>query len=118
MKQMLWLIAAFLAATTARSQSTPGQVAQSTLTLEQCYRLAESNYPLTRQRALITGTRDYNISNIAKSIYPQLNVNGTATYQSAVTDITIPPINGYKINIPTVPKDQYKLYGEISQTLT
>jgi outer membrane protein TolC len=110
MKKMLWLMAAFLAATNTWGQST--------LTLEQCYRLAEANYPLTHQRALITSTRDYNISNIAKGIYPQLNVSGAATYQSAVTDISIPPINGYKINISTVPKDQYKLYGEISQTLT
>lgn len=102
----------------ALAQSTPRQTSQSTLTLEQCYRAAESNYPLTKQHALIASTRDYNISNIAKGIYPQFNVSGTATYQSAVTDISIPPINGYKIAIPTVPKDQYKLYGEISQTLT
>jgi outer membrane protein TolC len=110
MKKMLWLMAAFLAATNTWGQSA--------LTLEQCYRLAEANYPLTHQRALIASTRDYNISNIAKGIYPQLNVSGAATYQSAVTNISIPPINGYKINIPTVPKDQYKLYGEISETLT
>ena len=88
------------------------------LTLEQCYQLAEANYPLSRQRGLIQKTRDYNVSNIAKGVYPQLDVNGTGTYQSAVTNIEIPPINGYKINIPSVPKDQYKIYGEVSQTLT
>jgi len=122
MKKMHLLMVTFiaLAATNTRGQSTPapGTAPADHLTLEQCYRLAEANYPLTRQRALIAGTRDYNIANIAKGVYPQLNVSGTATYQSAVTDITIPPINGYKINIPVVPKDQYKLYGEISQTLT
>ena len=91
---------------------------QPTLTLDDCYRLAESNYPLTRERDLISSTRDYNIANIAKGVYPQLTVNGTATYQSAVTNISIPPINGINIKIPTVPKDQYKLYGEVSQTLT
>ncbi|HXB33744.1 MAG TPA: TolC family protein [Puia sp.] len=112
MKKMHWLITATLLFPAAAATS------QNHLTLEQCYRLAEANYPLTHQRALITSTRDYNISNIAKGIYPQLNVSGAATYQSAVTNISIPPINGYKINIPTVPKDQYKLYGEISQTLT
>ncbi|HEY4335522.1 MAG TPA: TolC family protein, partial [Puia sp.] len=91
---------------------------QGRLTLEECYRLGEANYPLTRQRALIQKTRDYTLANIAKGIYPQLAVNGTATYQSDVTKITIPPIGGLNINIPTVPKDQYKLYGEVSQTLT
>ncbi len=75
MKKMLWLMAAFLAATNTWGQST--------LTLEQCYRLAEANYPLTHQRALITSTRDYNISNIAKGIYPQLNVSGAATLPKA-----------------------------------
>ncbi len=92
--------------------------AQPTLTLDECYHLAETNYPLTRERDLISSTRDYNIANIAKGVYPQLIVNGTATYQSAVTNISFPPINGIDIRIPTVPKDQYKLYGEVSQTLT
>ena len=91
---------------------------KKTLTLEQCYQLAEANYPLSRQRELIRRTSDYNLSNIARGVWPQLDVNGSGTYQSAVTDIEIPPINGYKINIPTVPKDQYKVYGEVSQTLT
>jgi len=99
-------------AQTASAQDT------TRLTLEKCYQLAEANYPLTRQRGLIAETRDYNIANIAKGIYPQLNVNGTATYQSAVTTISLPPIAGYNLHIPTVPKDQYKLYGEVSQTLT
>ena len=91
---------------------------QARLTLEDCYRLGEANYPLTRQRELIQRTRDYTLSNIAKGIYPQFLVNGSATYQSDVTRISIPPIAGININIPTVPKDQYKLYGEVSQTLT
>jgi outer membrane protein TolC len=46
-------------------------------------------------------------------VYPQLAVSGSATYQSDVTRISIP---GY--NIPTVPKDQYRLYGEVSQTIS
>ncbi|HVU93985.1 MAG TPA: TolC family protein [Puia sp.] len=91
---------------------------QQRLTLDECYGLAEANYPLTRQRALIEKTREYTLANIAKGVYPQLAVNGTATYQSDVTKIAIPPISGINITIPTVPKDQYKLYGEVSQTLT
>lgn len=92
--------------------------AQPRLTLEQCYHLAEANYPLTRQRALIQKTRDYTIANIARGVYPQLDVNGTGTYQSDVTRIDIPPIAGNTIKIPVVARDQYKLYGEVSQTLT
>ncbi|HEY4207096.1 MAG TPA: TolC family protein [Puia sp.] len=91
---------------------------QPPVTLEQCYQLAEANYPLTRQRALIGKTREYTIDNIRKGVYPQFTVNGTATYQSDVTKISLPAINGLDLNIPTVPKDQYKFYGEVSQTLT
>src|SRR4051812_5952395 len=86
------------------------------LTLEQCHQLAEANYPLTHQRALIEKTKEYTLDNIRKGIYPQFAVNGTATYQSDVTKISLPP--GLNFNIPAVSKDQYKLYGEVSQTLT
>lgn len=113
--KLSFLLLATLGFTGTRAQDTRQK---KPLTLEQCYQLAEANYPLTRQRGLIRQTRDYNVSNIAKGVYPQLDVNGTGTYQSAVTNIEIPPINGYKINIPSVPKDQYKIYGEVSQTLT
>jgi outer membrane protein TolC len=85
----------------------------NSFTLEQCYQLAEVNYPISQQHNLIEKTKEYTINNISKGIYPQLAVSGTATYQSDVTKISIP---GY--NIPSVSKDQYKLYGEISQTLT
>src|ERR1700722_6445171 len=99
----------------AAARQSPAPAAD--LTLEECYRLAEANYPLTRQRALIEKTRDYSIANIAKGIYPQLDVNGTATYQSTVTSLNLPPSLGIPIDI-TLPKDQYKVYGEVSQTLT
>ncbi|HWK08050.1 MAG TPA: TolC family protein [Puia sp.] len=94
----------------AQSQSIPSD---NSFTLDQCYQQAEVNYPLSRQRGLIEKTKEYTIDNIAKGIYPQFSVSGTATYQSAVTKISIP---GY--TIPTVSKDQYKLYGEVSQTLS
>ncbi len=103
-----WLSVATLlfCALTAKAQTTM-------LTLEQCYNLAEANYPLTKQRGLIEETKNFTIDNIAKMVYPQFAVNGAATYQSDVTKISVP---GFKI--PTVGKDQYKLYGEITQTLT
>ncbi|HTI07572.1 MAG TPA: TolC family protein [Puia sp.] len=93
---------------------TPGPSTQAqSFTLEQCYQLAEATYPLSRQRGLIEKTKEYTIENLSKGVYPQFNVSGTATYQSDVTKISVP---GY--TIPTVSKDQYKLYGEVSQTLS
>jgi len=86
---------------------------KNTVTLEQCYHLAETNYPLTKERGLIRETKDYTIANISKGIYPQLAVSGTATYQSDVTNISIPGFLSLKI-----PKDQYIVYGDLSETLT
>jgi outer membrane protein TolC len=97
----------FICTATAFAQQT------ASITLEQCYKQAEANYPLLKQRDLIEKTKEYTIDNISKNIYPQINVSGSATYQSDVTRISIPGFN-----IPTTPKDQYKLYGELSETLT
>lgn len=84
------------------------------LTLSEAYSLAEANYPLIKQRELITQTTAYSIDNINKGYLPQLNINGQATYQSAVTEI---PIKLPGAEIPTLSKDQYKLYGEVNQVL-
>ncbi|MEZ2337398.1 TolC family protein [Mucilaginibacter sp. RCC_168] len=84
------------------------------LTLSDCYKLALQNYPQVKQRELIAKTADYTIENIQKGYLPQLNINGQATYQSAVTAI---PIKLPGINIPTLSKDQYKLYGEFDQVV-
>ena len=118
---MIKTMTTLLVLSTALLLGTPsGARAQKAdqLTLAACYQLGEATYPLTRQRELIAKTRDYNIANIAKGIYPQLSVNGQATYQSDVTQVNLPKIPGYNLSIPTVPKNQYKLYGEVSQTLT
>jgi outer membrane protein TolC len=85
------------------------------ITLEQCYQLAEANYPLSKQRELIDRAKEYSVDNISKGIYPQFYLSASATYQSDVTKIEI-PFPG--IDIPTISKDQYKMYGEVSQSLT
>jgi outer membrane protein TolC len=105
--KVLWCFAFVLYTCGALAQG------QHTITLEQCYQLARENYPLSKERGLIEKTKEYNIDNIAKGIYPQFLVNGTGTYQSDVTSISIPGFNR-----PAIPKDQYNLHGEVSQTLT
>ena len=87
----------------------------STLTIEQCYQLAKTNYPLAKQLSLIEKTKEYSIDNIAKGWLPQLSLNGQASYQSAVTQI---PITLPNVNIPVLSKDQYRAYGEVYQPLT
>ena len=85
------------------------------LTLESCYELAKQNYPLVKQRELIKRAGEYTVDNISKGYLPQVSVNGQYTYQSDVTRI---PINIPGVSVPTIDKDQYRIYGEVVQPLT
>jgi outer membrane protein TolC len=84
------------------------------LSLEDCYMLARQNYPLVKQQELIQKSKEYSIENISKSYLPQFAINGQATYQSEVTEI---PIKLPNTTIPSLSKDQYKIYAEVNQTL-
>ncbi len=85
------------------------------ITIDSCYALARLNYPLIKQRALLEKTNDYTIDNASKGYLPQLNINGQATYQSDVTKI---PISSPNLSFKELSKDQYKIYGEINQSIT
>ncbi|MBD1423963.1 TolC family protein [Sphingobacterium arenae] len=85
------------------------------LTIDACYQLAESNYPLIKQHALLDKTKEYSLTNAAKGYLPQINLSGQVSYQSDVTQV---PISLPNVDIPSISKDQYKLYGEVSQPLT
>lgn len=84
-------------------------------TLNNCLEMAKQNFPLIKQYRLIEKSKEYSIDNANKSYLPQFNIAGQATYQSDVTKI---PISIPNMNIPTMGKDQYKLYGEVSQPIT
>ncbi|MEO5642062.1 MAG: TolC family protein [Bacteroidia bacterium] len=87
----------------------------SALSLIQCDSLALKNYPLLRQQELIEKSKTYTLENASKGYLPQISINGQATYQSEVLTI---PISIPGLEIETPGKDQYKLYGEITQPLT
>lgn len=89
-----------------------GQI--KTISIEDCYRLAQENFPLIKRQALILKSKDYSIEIISKGYLPQVNINGQASYQSEVTQIPIQIPNN---PIPALSKDQYRLYGELSQVL-
>ena len=90
-------------------------VTSAQLTLESCYEKARQNYPILKRSTLIEQTKQLSVENIAKGYLPQLNLNGQATYQS---DVTALPLTLPNVEIPTISKDQYKVYGEIVQPLT
>ncbi|HMV08844.1 MAG TPA: TolC family protein [Cyclobacteriaceae bacterium] len=91
-----------------------GALQAQSLTIETCYALAAENYPLVKQRELLTKSNEYTLQNLSKGYLPQLIIAGQATYQSEVTQV---PISLPGMNIPTLSKDQYKFYGEVNQTL-
>lgn len=89
-------------------------MAQETVTLEQCQTWARENHPVLKQLDLYQQILDLKNENNSTSFLPQVNLNGQATYQSAVTKIAIPLPN---IKIPTVDKDQYKFYLDFKQMI-
>ncbi len=88
---------------------------ETMLSLDNCLAMAKQNYPLIKQYTLIEKTKEYSIANAQKGVLPQFHVAGQATYQSDVTQV---PISLPNIDIPTMSKDQYRLYGEVSQSIT
>jgi outer membrane protein TolC len=84
-----------------------------TLTLDLCQKKALENYPLIKQKDLINKTSELKLFNIAKTYLPQLNLNGQATYQSAVTEL---PFSIPNVTIPTLDKDQYKATLDVTET--
>jgi outer membrane protein TolC len=92
----------------------PALVSAQTLTLDDAFRLAKANYPVTKQKLLVTSKQELNIKNLNTAFLPQVTVNAQATYQSDVTQVDI-PLPGVKV--PEQPKDQYKLYADVSQVI-
>lgn len=87
----------------------------TSLTIDSCFEMAKRNFPLVKQYALIEKSKSYSIDNANKSYLPQFNIGGQATYQSEVTHI---PISLPNVKVSELSKDQYKLYGEVSQAVT
>ncbi|WP_316633945.1 TolC family protein [uncultured Flavobacterium sp.] len=84
------------------------------LKLEDCYALAEENYPLSKKRDLIAKSSEYTIDNIAKGYYPKFDIFGQATYQSDVTKL---PIRMPGFEVPILKNDQYRAYAEVNQLI-
>ena len=91
----------------------------SQLSIEDCYRKAQANYPLILQYDLIEKTKEYNLKNAASSYLPQITFSAQATYQSDVTEIPFDfeQIGLHGMEIPSVSKDQYKVAIDINQAI-
>ncbi|MFT4521157.1 MAG: outer membrane protein TolC [Bacteroidia bacterium] len=99
---------------TADAQSKQTSVLQSAV-LDSCYQWARENYPLIKQLDLIDRSAAYSVNNAATGNLPQIGINAQATYQSDVTQF---PIRLPNIDVPSISKDQYKVYAEVYQPLS
>lgn len=86
--------------------------AQQTLSLENCYDLVNKNYPLAKQTDLLQQKSAFEIESLYKGKLPKIDLNGQATYQSAVTGLPIPLPNVTLLN-----KDQYRATLDVNQLL-
>ena len=62
----------------------PMAMMSQTLTLDECQRLAQENYPLIKRYSLIEQTTGYTLQNISKGWLPQITASAQATLQSDV----------------------------------
>ena len=89
------------------------------VSIEDCYRFAQANYPLIKQYDLIAKTKEYNLQNAGKGYLPQLAFSAKASWQSDVTEIPIDPAQlGLEgVSFPKLSQDQYGLMLDVNQTL-
>lgn len=86
--------------------------AQQKITLDDCYALANKNYPIAKQTELLQQKSGFEIESLNKGKLPKIDLNAQATYQSAVTGLPIPLPNVTPLN-----KDQYRATLDINQLL-
>ncbi|KGL62116.1 TolC family protein [Polaribacter sp. Hel1_85] len=85
---------------------------QQKITLNECYTLVETNYPLVKKHQLLEQQSALENGIISNSKLPQINFDAQATYQSDV--VTIPIANA---NIKPLNKDQYRATFSVNQLI-
>ena len=88
--------------------------AYAQITLEECQRKTQDNYPLVHQYDLVEKTKEYNLENAAKGYLPQFALSAKASYQSDVTEI---PVKLPGVDLKGLPKDQYQVMLELQQKI-
>ena len=90
------------------------------VTLEECVKLAQDNYPLIRKYNLLEQTKDVNLSDIHKSWLPQINVyaqgtvqNETPSFPESLTEL----ISQTGTSISGLNEWQYKIGVDLSQNI-
>lgn len=84
--------------------------AQESLTLEECYALANKNYPIAKQIGLLQQKSDFEMEALQTGKLPKIDLVAQGSYQNQVTTIPNPvlePLN----------KDQYRANIDVNQII-
>ena len=84
-----------------------------TITLEYCHQKAEELSPLAKQRLQQETIETLNEKSTSTAYLPKINFSGQASYQSDVISFPNSPV----FETPIIPKDQYKLMLELTQSI-
>lgn len=88
--------------------------AKAQLTISECQRAAQENYPMVAQYDLIRQSEEYTLSNVKRGNLPQINVSGRVSYQSEATTF---PFEIPGTGVKGLPRDQYQIVMEVSQNI-
>jgi len=92
----------------------PAFLMAQTVSLEDCLSKALAKWPGSRSAANAIEAGQIKQRSAGNIWYPQVSLGGQASWQSDVTEVSL-PIPG--LSIPEIPKDQYKLYLDVNQVL-
>ena len=86
--------------------------AQQTISLQECYDLVSTNYPLAKQQGLLAAQNQLDLEVMQTEKNPKLQLDAQATYQSDVINIPIP-----NAGIEPLNKDQYRATLSVNQLI-
>ncbi|HSN47414.1 MAG TPA: TolC family protein, partial [Flavobacterium sp.] len=84
--------------------------AQQSLTLKDCYALANKNYPIAKQIGLLQQKSDYEVDALQTGKLPKIDLVAQGSYQNQVTTIPNPVLE-------PVNKDQYRVNFDVNQLI-
>lgn len=97
-----------------------GSVAKADLTIEECVRKAENNYPLIARYDLLHALSEIDLSDVSKDWLPRVSVYGQATAQNVVPsypEALTGMLQQMGQEVKGLGKIQYKLGVDVSQTV-
>ncbi|GAA5522984.1 TolC family protein [Aliifodinibius salicampi] len=90
-----------------------GSVQPDSISLDYCYQQAYEHYPTAKNVELQKKITELNVHIANTGYFPDITINGQATYQSEVTEIGLSGGGG----LPSISKDQYEGSVDVTQTI-